>query len=69
MVVAEIVKLKIKEEDKQENSIRDFLDACNGKVDALITNARQGYEIQRLVEALYESAETGEVIKLWKING
>ena len=62
--LVDIVKLKIKEEDKQENSIRDFLDACNGKVDALITNARQGYEIQRLVEALYESAETGEVIKL-----
>ena len=51
-------------EVKQEKSVRDFLDACMGKEDALITNARQGYEIQRLVEALYKSAETGEVIEL-----
>ena len=62
--LVDIVKLKIKEENKQEKSVRDFLDACMGKEDALITNARQGYEIQRLVEALYKSAETGEVIEL-----
>jgi predicted dehydrogenase len=51
------------EEDKHSNSIRHFLDACSGK-DALISNGEEGYKIQAIIEAIYKSAEIGDVVKL-----
>ncbi len=62
--LADIKKAAETAEDKQEKSVRDFINACKGDKNALITNAEEGYEIQRLVEALYTSAETGKVIDL-----
>ncbi len=62
--LADIKKAALAAEDKQGKSVRDFINACKGNKNALITNAEEGYEIQRLVEALYTSAETGKEIEL-----
>ena len=51
-------------ENKQEKSVRDFINACLGDKNSLITNAKEGYELQKLIEALYTSAETGQVVEL-----
>ncbi len=62
--LTDIKKAALAAEDKQEKSVRDFINVCKGDKNALITNAEEGYEIQRLVEALYTSAETGKEIEL-----
>ncbi len=62
--LADIKKAVTADENKQEKSVRDFINACQGDKNSLITNAEEGYEIQKLVEALYTSAETGQVIEL-----
>ena len=54
----------LKEVDKHERSLRNFLDACFSKEDYLIAGAYEGYEIQRLIEAMYESAETEQMVIL-----
>ncbi|MGI2328105.1 Gfo/Idh/MocA family protein [Planococcus sp. YIM B11945] len=49
--------------DPQRKSMEAFVDKCLGK-DTMIADGEQGYLIQRIVEALYESAEKGESISL-----
>lgn len=49
--------------DCQQKSMQAFVDKCSGK-DTMIADGEQGYIIQRIVEALYESAEKGESISL-----
>ncbi|QPS71637.1 Gfo/Idh/MocA family protein [Lactococcus garvieae] len=43
-------------------SMATFTDAVLGNSQAPIANASQGYTIQRLIEALYQAAESGEKI-------
>jgi predicted dehydrogenase len=48
---------------RHPKSMEAFVDRCLGKP-AMIAGGEQGYIIQRIVEALYESAEKGESISL-----
>ena len=62
----ELVTLFQKEQadsDSQRKCMQAFVDKCLGK-DTVIANGEQGYIIQRIIEALYESAEKGESISL-----
>ncbi|WKA54455.1 Gfo/Idh/MocA family protein [Planococcus shixiaomingii] len=47
----------------QLKSMAAFVNNCLGK-EAMIADGEQGYVIQRIVEALYESAEKGESVSL-----
>lgn len=49
--------------DRQHKSMAAFVDRCLGK-NTMLADGRQGYLIQQIVEALYESAEKGESISL-----
>ncbi|WP_139902948.1 Gfo/Idh/MocA family protein [Clostridium thermarum] len=51
------------EVDKHSRSIKSFIDACLGNEDLLCT-ADQGLIVQKIVDAFYESAETGQSVKL-----
>lgn len=53
----------LQEVDKHSRSIKSFIDACQGK-EALICTSEQGLIIQKIVDAFYESAETGQAVKL-----
>ncbi|PSL36261.1 putative dehydrogenase [Planomicrobium soli] len=53
--------------DRQRKSMEAFIDRCLGK-EVMIADSEQGYIIQRIVEALYESAEKGESVSLWPDN-
>ncbi|WP_223594372.1 Gfo/Idh/MocA family protein [Neobacillus bataviensis] len=62
----ELVTLLSREEadqDRHQKSMAAFIDKCLGKK-ALVADARQGYIIQQLIEALYQSAEKGESVSL-----
>lgn len=62
----ELVTLFQKEQadpNRQRKSMQAFVDKCLGK-DTMIADGEQGYIIQRIVEALYESAEKGESVSL-----
>lgn len=62
----ELVSLLDKEEadqDRHHKCMESFVDKCLGK-DAMVADGRQGYVIQQLIEALYQSAEKGESILL-----
>ena len=52
-----------KDEDLHLKSLRNFVKACRGEEKLLVT-AEQGTYVQRIVEALYASAESGEAVKL-----
>jgi predicted dehydrogenase len=43
--------------------MRSFVDKCLGK-DVMVADGEQGYVIQQLIEALYESAEKGESVSI-----
>jgi predicted dehydrogenase len=49
--------------DRHQKSMAAFVDKCLGK-DVMIADGEQGYTIQRIIEALYDSAEKGECISL-----
>ncbi len=51
-------------DDRERLSIHSFIQKCLGSQEEWITNGAEGYEIQKLVEALYRSAEIGESIYL-----
>ena len=48
-------------ESKFNPEIRHFVDSCNGKTEC-ICNASQGTQIIRIMNAIYESAETGREV-------
>jgi len=49
--------------ERHQKSMAAFVDKCLGE-DVMVANAEQGYIIQKIVEALYQSAEKGERISL-----
>lgn len=49
--------------DRHPKSMEAFVDRCLGK-DVMVADGRQGYVIQQLIEALYQSAEKGESVTL-----
>lgn len=49
----------LKDEDLHFKSLKNFVHACKGDEDLLVT-AKQGAYVQKIVEALYESAESGK---------
>jgi len=51
------------DEDLHLKSLRNFVKACRGEEKLLVT-AKQGAYVQRIVEALYKSAEGGEAVRL-----
>ncbi len=51
------------DEKRHEKSMKAFVDRCLGG-DALLADGEEGYVVQRIVEALYQSAEKGERILL-----
>ncbi|MGW9019466.1 Gfo/Idh/MocA family protein [Priestia megaterium] len=62
----ELVSLLNREEadpERHQKSMAAFVDKCLGE-DVMVANAEQGYIIQKIVEALYQSAEKGERISL-----
>lgn len=62
----ELVSLLLREEadsDRHQKSMSAFIDKCLGK-DVMIADGKQGYIIQQLIEALYQSAEKGESVFL-----
>ncbi|WP_059103083.1 Gfo/Idh/MocA family protein [Shouchella shacheensis] len=48
---------------RQEKSIHVFIDGCLGRQADLVTG-EEGYVLMRMIEAIYESAEKGEKIRL-----
>jgi len=52
-----------KDEDLHLKSLRNFVKACRGEEKLLVT-AEQGTYVQRIVEALYASAESGEAVRI-----
>ncbi len=51
------------DQERQQKSMKAFVDRCLGS-EAMIANGEQGFIIQRLIEALYQSAEKGESVIL-----
>jgi predicted dehydrogenase len=49
--------------DRHQKSMSAFVDRCLGK-DVMVADGKQGYVIQQLIEALYQSAEKGESVSL-----
>lgn len=49
--------------DRHQKSMTAFVDKCLGK-EVMIADGAQGYVIQQLIEALYQSAEKGESVSL-----
>ncbi|MGG1576092.1 Gfo/Idh/MocA family protein [Fictibacillus sp. NRS-1165] len=49
--------------ERHQKSMAAFVDKCFGK-DVKIADAKEGYIIQQLIEALYQSAEKGESVSL-----
>ncbi|RHW42636.1 gfo/Idh/MocA family oxidoreductase [Neobacillus notoginsengisoli] len=49
--------------NRHQKSIKAFVDRCLGKP-VMIADAEQGYKIQELIGALYESAEKGDSVLL-----
>lgn len=53
----------VAEVDKHHQSIKSFIDVCMG-YEGLICTAEQGLAIQKIVDALYRSAELGKPVTL-----
>lgn len=58
-----ILNTETADQDRHHKSMAAFVDKCLGK-DVMIANGQEGYVIQQLVEALYQSAEKGESVSL-----
>lgn len=62
----ELVSLLKREEadpDRHSKSMSAFVNRCLGK-NVMLADGKQGYAIQQLVEAIYQSAEKGESVSL-----
>ena len=53
----------IQEVDKHGRSIKNFINACLGN-EAFICTAEQGLAVQKIIDALYRSAEMGKPVEL-----
>lgn len=51
------------DQERHHKSMEAFVDKCLGK-DVMVADGEQGYVIQQLIEALYQSAEKGESVLL-----
>lgn len=49
--------------DRHQKSMAAFVNRCLG-MDVMVANGEEGYAVQQLVEAIYQSAEKGESISL-----
>jgi predicted dehydrogenase len=49
--------------DRQQKSMKAFVDRCLGE-EVMVADGHQGYIIQQLIEALYQSAEKSESVSL-----
>lgn len=58
-----LLKKDKSDEEKHQKSMSSFVNHCFG-TDCMIANGKQGYYIQRLIEALYQSAEKDELVLL-----
>lgn len=58
-----LLKQEKADPDRQEKGMAAFIDKCLGE-DVMLADGKQGYIIQQLVEALYQSAEKGESVSL-----
>lgn len=56
-----LVKNETADSDRHTKSMAAFVDRCFGK-NVMVADGNQGFIVQRLVEALYESAEKGESV-------
>lgn len=54
---------EVADPDRHQKSMAAFVDKCLGK-DVMVADGKQGYIIQQLIEALYQSAEKGESVYL-----
>ncbi|SHJ84785.1 Predicted dehydrogenase [Geosporobacter subterraneus DSM 17957] len=53
----------LQEADRHSKSIRHFIEACLGN-EAVLCTAEEGLMIQRIIDAIYRSAEIGQAVKL-----
>ncbi len=53
----------VDERGNHENSLRRFIERCDGK-DAMIATAQEGYYLQQIIDGLYRSAASGDVVYL-----
>jgi predicted dehydrogenase len=58
-----LLKREIADPDRHSKSMAAFVNRCIGK-NVMIADGKQGFEIQQLIEAIYQSAEKGESISL-----
>lgn len=58
-----LLKRETADPDRHSKSMSAFVNRCLGKND-MIADGKQGYAIQQLVEAIYQSAEKGESVIL-----
>ncbi|EUJ39520.1 putative dehydrogenase [Listeria weihenstephanensis FSL R9-0317] len=58
-----ILKKETADEERHAKSMQAFVDRVLG-ADVMVADAEQGYQVQRLIEAIYESAEKGESVYL-----
>lgn len=50
-------------EDLHQKELRNFVRACQG-LEPLLVTGEEGYYVQRILESLYQSAETGKPVEL-----
>jgi predicted dehydrogenase len=58
-----LLNREIADLNRHEKSMAAFVDKCLGK-EVMVADGKQGYIIQQLIEALYQSAEKGESVSL-----
>ncbi|MBC1358131.1 Gfo/Idh/MocA family protein [Listeria booriae] len=58
-----LLKRDVADEERHVKSMEAFVNRALG-ADVMVADAEQGYQIQRLIEAIYESAEKGESVYL-----
>ncbi|WP_408011209.1 Gfo/Idh/MocA family protein [Pseudalkalibacillus sp. A8] len=58
-----ILEKESADSDRSQKSLAAFVDKCLGK-DVMVADGTQGYLIQQIIEALYQSAEKGESVTL-----
>ncbi|KMT62933.1 Gfo/Idh/MocA family protein [Paenilisteria newyorkensis] len=58
-----ILKKETADEERHAKSMQAFVDRVLG-AEVMVADGEQGYQVQRLIEAIYESAEKGESVYL-----
>jgi predicted dehydrogenase len=61
--LSKIFEKEAADSERSQKSMAAFVDRCLGE-NVMVAHADEGYAIQKLVEALYKSAEKGECISL-----